>query len=119
MGASYAVVSACNRVAGALDNYCFDLEVVGIPKVLCGEDFQALCHDWNTLGEKRLLFSGFFAFVAHFYLVAATGFAAQQRRSIPALLQQYNLMMTWKRGSQSGGSSIKQDDNEEPEAPAD
>ena len=109
MGAGWTVLKACNSVAGALDNFCFDLSVVDIPQVACGSDFQALCHDWSHLNGHRLLWSGFFAFVTHFYLVAATGYAAQQRRSIPSLLAQYNLLASLR--------SERQAPSKEPEAP--
>ncbi|CAB9502524.1 expressed unknown protein [Seminavis robusta] len=90
VGSSFTVFHVCSTVAGSLDHYCLDLDVLGIPKVTCGPDFQELCNDWAKVGGKDMLWSSFCAFVSHFYLVAAAAYASQQRRAIPAILSQYN-----------------------------
>ena len=124
VGVSYSLVRVCNQVVGSLDGFCFDLNVVGVDKIACGDDFQQVCSDGASADGKNILWSGFFVFVSHFYLVGATGFAAHQRRSIPSLLAQYDLVASLRKNKKLEGDSISgsppvlesNEDNEE-EAP--
>ena len=90
MGLTYSGVTVCSEFTGTLGDYCLDLEVIGVAKIACGPDFQAMCNELARLDGQYLLWSSFLAFVSHFYLVSATGYACHQRRSIPAILALYH-----------------------------
>ncbi|CAB9496811.1 expressed unknown protein [Seminavis robusta] len=94
VGSQFAVIHACGIAATTVQKvFCLELDWLGFPQVKCGKDFHILCKEWSDVDFTGILWSGFLAFVIHFYLVASTGFAAHQRRSIPALLAQYNLVV--------------------------
>lgn len=106
VGVSFFLTKVCNEVVGSLDEFCFDLSVVGVDKIACGDDFQQICNDGASANGKEILWSGFFVFVSHFYLVAATGFAAHQRRSIPSLLAQYDLVASLRKNEKLKGEAL-------------
>ena len=89
VGFTYNALRVCNTTPETLELHCLDLQFLGMEKIACGDDFQALCTDWSRVNVRELFWSSFFAFVGHFYLIGSTAFAMQQRRSIPAILAQY------------------------------
>ncbi|CAB9524295.1 expressed unknown protein [Seminavis robusta] len=101
VGFAAAFVQACNATLGSLNYLCIDLSFLGIQQVACGDDFRSFCNQWAQSDTKLILWSSFLVFLSHFYIIASTGYAAQQRRSIPALLALYPEP---EKGEHTGGS---------------